>query len=272
MQAVGQLVELGEPGRYATGQTAVRRDRVDLVHRRLQEVLQRDEVLRGPALGDVVDLGLRAVHDLRDIGALRAGVAVLDDPGTRFDEPAQQRLLRDDAGIEPGIGGRRHRRDQRVQIRCAADPSEQIPPVELRGDRHRIRRLTAAIEIQDRVVDALVVGPVEVRRPEPLEHVGDGVLAQQHPAEHGLFGRLVLRWLATEILGWRWDVHLRMATVVHDSHDASSPPLELVERTFDGAIVTVSRGTDRNNIPDAGTALRRPTLDVAGAVGKPPCL
>ena len=142
-----------------------------------------------------------------------------------------------------------------MQIRGAADPAEQTPPVQLRGHRHRVGRLAAAVEVQDRVVDALVGGPVEVAGPEPLEHVGDGVLAQQHPAEHGLLGGLVLRRLATEVLGGRRDVHPRMAAIIHDSHGASSPPLELVERTFDVATVTVSQATDGHNLPGAANCL-----------------
>ena len=56
-----------------------------------------DEVLGGAPLGDVVDLGLGAVDDLGDVGAVGAGVAVLHDAGAGLDEAAQQRLLRDDA-------------------------------------------------------------------------------------------------------------------------------------------------------------------------------
>ena len=113
-----------------------------------------------------------------------------------------------------------------MQIRGATDPAEQAPPIQLGGHRHRVGGLAAAVEVQDRVVDALMVGAVEVAGPEPLEHVGDGVLAQQHAAEHGLLGGLVLRRLATEVLGGRWNVvDTRMAAVIHDSHGVP-PPLE----------------------------------------------
>jgi hypothetical protein len=98
-----------------------------------------------------------------------------------------------------------------VQIRCAADPAEQPPPIQLRGHRHRVRRLATPVEVKDRVVDALVIGPVEVAGAKPLEHIGDRVLAQQHSAKHGLFGGLVLRRLAPEILSGWWNVYPRMA-------------------------------------------------------------
>ncbi len=132
MQAVGHLVEFDEPRRHATGQAAVGCDRVDLVHRRLQQILERHEVFGRAALGDVVDLGLRAVDDLGDVRALGARVAVLDHPGARLDQPAQQRLLRDDARVIARVGCGRHRRDQRVQIRRPTDPPQQA-----RGDPAR---------------------------------------------------------------------------------------------------------------------------------------
>ena len=69
-----------------------------------------------------------------------------------------------------------------------------------------------------------MVGAVEVAGTEPLEHIGDGVLAQQHAAEHRLFCGLVLRRLATEVLGGRWNVvETRTASVVHDSHASHLP-------------------------------------------------
>ena len=111
-----------------------------------------------------------------------------------------------------------------MQIRGAADPAQQAAAVQLGGDRHRVGRLAATVQIEDRVVDVLVRGPVEVAGPQPLEHVGDGVLAQQHAAEHGLLGRRVLGRLATEVLAGRRDVHARMTEVIHDSHDVSHLP------------------------------------------------
>ncbi len=184
------------------------------------------------ALGHVVDLGLRAVDDLGDVGALRAGVAVLHDARARLHKTAQQRLLRDDARVVPRVGCGRHRRDQRVQIRRSTDPAQQPAAIQLCRDRHRVGRLTAAVQIQDGVIDVLVRGPVEVARAQPLQHIGDRVLAQEHAAEDRLLGGGVLRGLAAEILTGRRSVHAGMAKVIHDSH-GTTPPLNKVERTFD---------------------------------------
>src|SRR5690606_18530804 len=67
MQPVGDLVEVGETGRNALRGTAPGGDGVDLVHRRLEQFLQRDVVLAGASFGDLVDGGLRAVDDLVDV-------------------------------------------------------------------------------------------------------------------------------------------------------------------------------------------------------------
>ena len=111
-----------------------------------------------------------------------------------------------------------------MQIRGAADAAQQSAAVQLGGDSHRVGGLTAPVQVQDRVVDVLMRGPVEVAGAQPLQHVGDGVLAQQHAAEDGLLGRRVLRRLTAEVLtGWR-GVHTRMAEVIYDSHAASHLP------------------------------------------------
>ena len=109
VQTVGHLIEFGEAGRHPAGDPALGGDGVDLIHRRLEQCLQHDEILSGATFGDVVDLGLGAVDDLVDIGTLRAGVAVLHHPGAGFHQSAQQRLLGHDARVVAGVGGGGHR-------------------------------------------------------------------------------------------------------------------------------------------------------------------
>ena len=83
--------------------------------------------------------------------------------------------------------------DQRVQVGLAADPGQVAALGQLVGDGDRVGRLAAAVEVEDRVVDQLVRRAVEVVALEHLDAVGDGVLGQQHAAEHGLLGVDVLR-------------------------------------------------------------------------------
>ena len=178
MQPVGHLVEFGESRWHTAGDPALGRDGVDLVHRRLQQFLQRHEVLGGLALGDVVDLGLCAVDDLVDVGALGPGVAVLHHPRAGLHQPPQQGLLGDDARVVAGVRRGRHRRDQGVQIRRPADAAQQPTAVQFRGHCDGVGGFTAAVKVEDRVVDVLVGRAVEVAGPQPLEDVGDRILAQ----------------------------------------------------------------------------------------------
>ncbi len=232
MQAVGHLVELGETGRHAARDTAVGGDGVDLVHGRLQQILERNEILRRPALGHLVDLGLCAVDHLGHVGALGARVAVLDDPGAGLHEAPQQRLLGHDGRVVARVGRGRHRRDQGVQIRCPADPAEQVPAVQFRGDRHRVGRFAPPVEVQDRVVHVLMGGAVKVAGSQPFEHIGDGVLAQQHAAQHRLLRRHVLRWLPPKVLARRRGIHARRQ-VIDDRHGFPPPLIHASEHTFD---------------------------------------
>ena len=111
-----------------------------------------------------------------------------------------------------------------MQIRRPTDPPQQASAIQLCGHSHRVGRLAAAVQIEDRVVDILMGGFVEVARPQPLQHVGDGVLAQQHAAQHGHLGGVVLRWLTPIVLTGRRYIQTRMAKVVHDSHSQSHLP------------------------------------------------
>ena len=122
-----------------------------------------------------------------------------------------------------------------MQIRRATDALEQAPSVELGGDGDGVGRLAAPVEVQDGVVDALVRGPVEIAGPQPLEDVGDGVLREQHPAEHRLLGGHVLRGLTAVVLPRLRRIHVRMAEVIHDCHEASHLPYIAVEHAFDVA-------------------------------------
>ena len=97
-----------------------------------------------------------------------------------------------DLGVVLGVGRGRHRLDQGVQVRGAADPGDLAAPGQLGGDRDRVGRLALGVEVEDRLVDGLVGGPVEVVALDDLDDIGDGVLGQQHAAEDGLFGVEVL--------------------------------------------------------------------------------
>ncbi len=211
MQAVGQLVEVGEPGRDAGQPVAAVAGRLDLVDRALDDVAERQVVLARAALGDGVDLRLGAVDERVDVPAAR-GVAELDDLRTGVHEPAQHGALPDDLGVVAGVGRRRHRRDQRVQVGRAAHAAQLAPLGQLSGHGHGVRRLAPAVEVEHRVEDELVGRAVEVGAAQHLHHVRDRVLAQHHAAEHALLGGDVLRRGAAEVLR-RWAGLLVLAEI-----------------------------------------------------------
>ena len=86
-----------------------------------------------------------------------------------------------------------------MEVGRAADAGELAALLQLGGDGDGVGRLAAPIEVEDRVVDQLVGGTVEVVAAHRLDDVGDGVLGEQHAAEHGLLGDDVLRGSAREL-------------------------------------------------------------------------
>src|SRR5690606_24585209 len=86
------------------------------------------------------------------------------------------------------------------QVGGAADALELAAAFQAGSDGDRVGGLAAAVEVEDGVVDGLVRGAVEVAGAQHLDHVGDGVLAEQHAAEHGLFCGQVVGRLTAEVL------------------------------------------------------------------------
>ena len=139
---------------------------------------------------DVEHLGLRAVDDLRDIAL--TGLAELGDALADLDESAQHGLLADDVGVEVDVGGDRHAGDEGVEIGRATDAADISTTLQLGGDRDRVGGLAAVGQVDDRVEDQLVGGPVEVAALEDVGGRVDGLLADQHGSEHALLGGQIL--------------------------------------------------------------------------------
>ena len=116
-----------------------------------------------------------------------------------LDQPAQHRPLADDLRVVGRVGGGRHARHQRVQVARPADPGQVAGVGQRRRHGDRVRRLAATVEVEDHLEDPGVGRPVEVGRAQQLDHVGDGVLGQQHAAEHRLLGGHVLRRRPVEL-------------------------------------------------------------------------
>ena len=192
VQTVGQVVEVDESGGHTDHLARRPRGVLDLVGRGLEEVAEEVVVLAAALVGDLVDLGLRCVDDVLDVAAARA-VAHLDDPGAGVDEAAQHGTLGDDLGVVARVRRGGHRRDELVEVGLPADAGQVAALGQLVGDGDGVGRLTAAVEVEDRVVDELMGRAVEVDAARDLQDVGDRVLGEQHPAEDTLLRMHVLR-------------------------------------------------------------------------------
>ncbi len=197
VEAVGQLVQIGEPCRHANHRPAAGADRFDLVERALHDLRERQVVLAGPLVGDGVDLGLGGVDDVVDLAV--GGVPHLRDPRPRLDQPAQRGPLTHDPCVVAGVGRGRNRGDEGVQVRPATGAADLAALGQLGGHGHRVGRLAATVQISDRVIDQLVRRFVEVGGPQRLDDVGDRVLGEHHAAEHALFRGDVLGRGALEL-------------------------------------------------------------------------
>ena len=194
MQAIGERIQVGEAGGYADHLATAVGDCLDLGERAVHELAQRQVVLGGTAFGDFVDLRLRAVDDVIDIAL--TGVAHLHDARASLDETSKDGALLDDARVVAGIGGGRHKRDKRVEVGRAADAADLAGARELGRDGDGVSGLATAVDIDDRVVDGGVRRAIEVCDAKVFDDVGDGILAEHHRAEDRLLRRDILRWCA----------------------------------------------------------------------------
>src|SRR5690606_17344592 len=90
-----------------------------------------------------------------------------------------------------------------------------------------------------RVVDRLVSRPVKVNTRKRLDDVGDGVLGEQHAAQHALLGGEILR---RHPVGPRWrgvDLDGVRTGEVGDAHDRTLP-----SRVDRSVVVCLPRPTD----------------------------
>ena len=196
LQALGHVVDIAETRRHAGFQVAVLQ-LVELFERIVHHRADGLVVLLDASGTHLVDLGLREVHHVFGLRAFRR-VAELRDLGAGRDHVAQYRPLMHDLGIVRGVCGGRHERDERVQIVGAAHLVEVSVLHQLVGDDHHIDVLRVREQVDDRLVYRLVLRLVEVGDVDHLADLADGVLAQQHAAEHRHLRLVVVRRHAVE--------------------------------------------------------------------------
>ena len=103
-----------------------------------------------------------------------------------------------DVGVIRGVCGGRNRCDQAVQIVGATHFFQIAFGEQLVGHQHGVDRLGGREQFDDRFVHGLVAWLVEVGHVDHLRYFADGVLAQQHAAEHRHLRLVVVRRHAVE--------------------------------------------------------------------------
>ena len=137
-------------------------------------------------LADGEELLLGTVDRLADVRSVL--VADAGDPTRGGDEVAQDGLALDDPGVVDRVHGRRSEVDEARQVGRTADL------IELRSSfqdfRHGddVDRLAALVEVEHRLVDRAVIGPVEVRRTQEVGDLDDRVAIDEEGAEDRLLG------------------------------------------------------------------------------------
>ena len=119
LEAVQALVEIDVAGRHAGDGLAPVEEALQAVEGVDQQALQRLEAVGHPPFGHVEDQGLGPVDGGGDV--VGNAVAHLGDLAGHRDQPAQEGVLLDDAGVAGGVGGRRRVGLQGDQRRQAAD-------------------------------------------------------------------------------------------------------------------------------------------------------
>ncbi|CDK01171.1 DnaB helicase (modular protein) [Microbacterium sp. C448] len=191
VQAVGQVVHVGESGGNAHHLTIATAGGLDLFDGRVDGDRQGNVVLGVLVAVDRIDLGLRVVDQVECFALAR--IAHLDDARAGLDQAAQQGAFGDDRRVVAGVGSGRHDRRERVQVVRTARALQLARLDEFVGDRDNVGGLAVRVEREDGVEDQLVLGHVEIGSTERLDDVGDSILRQQHATESGLFGEGVVR-------------------------------------------------------------------------------
>src|SRR5699024_3011075 len=192
VQAVGDLVEIAETGGDTDGFRTPARRRLDLLQGRADDLTERQVIFGGALFGDRIHFRLRSVDYFVNVAAIGA-VPEVDDAGSRLDQTAQHRPLLHDPGVITGIRGGRHRGNEGVQVGGPAYPGAFALARELGSNGDGVGAFAPAVQVDDRVIDRLVRGTVEITSPQHFNDIGDRVLGEHHPTEHTLFRGNVLR-------------------------------------------------------------------------------
>ena len=168
LEAAGDAVEVLEAGRRAGDRRALARRAARACRaRRREQVVDRAEVLaaspRGRPRGSSARRGRRA-----RAAAPRGECTLRLDLVGGAQEPAQHRVLADDARVLADVADGGDRAGQQVDRGAAADALELAGLLEVLDERERVDRLADRVQVEHRLEDQAVRLAVEVLRLEAL--------------------------------------------------------------------------------------------------------
>ena len=182
LQAGEQFVEVVVAGGRAGDRVASLVVLLELIHRDVEQFLDRPGRVDHAILGDLEHLRLGQVDGLGDVVGL--GECQVGDLAGGVDQPAQQRGVHHDAGIVLGTRHRWRRVLQVVEPFDAADLVEQTVAAQFVGDRDHVDGSRRRVQRPDRVEDVLVRRAVEVADVQSgFADDTDRVTAEQQGAE-----------------------------------------------------------------------------------------
>ena len=194
-QAIGQIIQVDESGGHARFH-AVLLQGGEFVDSGIDKIAQCPVVLGGLLLRHREDFLLGAVQNRFDLHLLGTLEAELHNSGSGVDQLAQHRLFRHDLRVVASVSGGRHRGQQGVQVRRAADPLEVVVAIEPSCHNHRINIGARGIEVNHGLIDERVRRIVEVLRLQLFNDLHHRVRAQEHSAKNALLCFPVRGWLA----------------------------------------------------------------------------
>src|SRR5437867_1486493 len=191
LEASGLGIQVVESTWHAGDDRLVLVDLLDLVPGCLEDVFERDEVLRDAAFCDVED------HTLGGVERLARGRALVEAEGGDAPAGTDQLTFRarflDQVAVVLDIGGGGDAALQFGEERLATNALEHTHLLQLRRQRQQVNRIGPVVQVQRGAVDLRVMVQIEVLRTEEVGHPDDRVAVEHQRTEYRRLGFEVVR-------------------------------------------------------------------------------
>jgi hypothetical protein len=188
LESGGHLVKMGEATGHPGNRSITLLERFNALHRGPEHLLDAGEAVIPALLGNLEDLRLGVVEQLR--GARLLGVGLGDDLGGGLDQPPLDRLFLEDPRVELDVRGRGHRVDQLAEINLTANRFEVAAAFQFLAQGDVVDHHAALHQGSQGPVEPTVTLAVEHRVFDQLGAAQRGFGVDHHRAEYRLFDLL----------------------------------------------------------------------------------